>query len=62
MARISGYEGLRVGGSFRCLNCGYSCHADYNGALNILKRAMGYTSIAGADLTQPEFGMMKGHA
>ncbi len=53
-----GSEGLRVGSSFRCLNCNYTCHADYNGAMNILKRAMGYMSIAGAPLTEPELGRM----
>jgi putative transposase len=45
-------KGLRVGSLFKC-NCGYSCNADYNGAMNILKRAMGYTPMAGAGLTQP---------
>jgi len=48
-----GEEGVRVGSSFKCPNCGYSCHADYNGAMNILKRAMGLVSVAGAGLTQP---------
>ena len=48
-----GQRGLRVGSPFKCPNCGYQCHADYNGAMNILKRAVGYTSIAGAALTQP---------
>jgi putative transposase len=45
--------GLRVGSLFKCLNCNYQCNADYNGAMNILKRAMGYMPIAGAGLTQP---------
>jgi len=48
-----GMKGLRVGSLFRCLNCNYQCNADYNGAVNILKRAMGYMPIAGAALTQP---------
>lgn len=48
-----GHEGVRVGSSFKCPNCGYICHADYNGAMNILKRAVGLVSTAGADLTQP---------
>ena len=48
-----GHEGLRVGSLFKCPNCGYSCNADYNGAMNILKRAMGYMPVAGAGLTQP---------
>lgn len=45
--------GLRVGSLFKCPNCNYSCNADYNGAMNILKRAMGYMSMVGATLTQP---------
>jgi len=47
------YKGLRVGSLFKCPNCGYSCNADFNGAMNILKRAMGYIPIVGAGLTQP---------
>ena len=54
-----GREGVRVGSSFKCLNCKYSCNADYNGAMNILKRAVGYMPIAGAPLTEPELDMMK---
>jgi putative transposase len=42
-----GRGGLRVGSSFKCPNCVYLCHADYNGSMNILKRAMGLVSIAG---------------
>jgi putative transposase len=51
--------GLRVGSLFKCFNCNYQCNADYNGAMNILKRAMGYMLIVGAEralssgLTQP---------
>jgi putative transposase len=48
-----GHIGLRVGSLFKCPKCGYSCNADYNGAMNILKRAMGYTPMAEAELTQP---------
>jgi putative transposase len=48
-----GHIGLRVGSLFKCPSCGYMCNADYNGATNILKRAMGYMPIVGADLTQP---------
>ncbi|MEM1995392.1 MAG: transposase [Nitrososphaerales archaeon] len=55
-----GYRGLRVGSLFECPNCGYQCNTDYNGAVNILKRAMGYMSIAGADWHSPELGIMKG--
>lgn len=36
-----GMKGLRVGSLFKCLNCRYQCNADYNGAANILKRAIG---------------------
>ncbi|MBC7112856.1 MAG: transposase [Candidatus Methanomethyliales bacterium] len=49
-----GFKGLRVGSLFKCFNCGYSCNADYNGAMNILKRAMGYMPVAGAALPQPK--------
>ncbi len=48
-----GHKGVRVGSSFRCPNCGYQCNADYNGAMNILKRGMGYMPNPGAGLTQP---------
>ncbi len=40
--------GLRIGSLFKCSSCDYICNADYNGAMNILKRAMGYTPIVGA--------------
>jgi len=48
-----GRKGIRVGSFFKCPNCEYSCNADYNGAMNILKRAVGYMPIAGAPLTVP---------
>lgn len=48
-----GEKGLRVGGRFSCKNCGHEYNADYNGAYNIMKRAIGYMSVAGAGLTQP---------
>jgi len=48
-----GHIGIRVGSIFKCSRCGYSCNADYNGAMNILKRAMGYMPIAGAPLAVP---------
>jgi ribosomal protein L37E len=48
-----GNKGLRVGSLFKCLKCGYSCNADYNGAMNILKRGMSYMLILRAGLTQP---------
>ena len=46
-------KGLRVGGYFSCKKCGHEYNADYNGAYNIMKRAMGYMSVAGAALAQP---------
>ncbi|HIE22720.1 MAG TPA: transposase [Candidatus Korarchaeota archaeon] len=49
-----GHKGIRVGSLFKCPHCGYKSHADYNGAMNILKRAVGLVSTAGAALTQPE--------
>jgi len=51
-----GSQGLRHSGRFICKNCGTELNADYNGALNILKRACGYISQVGADLTQPRRG------
>ena len=56
-----GAQGLRTKGKFVCTND--QCHikelnADYNGALNILKRAFGYISKVGAALTPPELGRM----
>jgi putative transposase len=48
-----GMRGLRVGGCFKCNSCDHEYNADYNGAYNILKRAMGYISMAGAALAQP---------
>jgi len=48
-----GGRGLRVGGCFLCNNCKHEYNADYNGAYNIMKRAMGYMSMVGAGLTQP---------
>lgn len=53
-----GEEGLRVRGLFQCPNCGLNLNADYNGARNILKRALGKLhaeplSSVGAGLTQP---------
>jgi len=58
-----GREGIRVGSSFTCPHCNYSCNADYNGAVNILKRGLGYMPSLGAAFDtaqnspyeQPEF-------
>ena len=49
-----GSQGLRHNGRFFCPKCNVELNADYNGALNILKRALGYMSKVGAALTQPE--------
>ena len=54
-----GSQGLRRNGRFVCSKCRIELNADYNGASNILKRALGYISRAGAALTQPELGRMK---
>ena len=35
-----GHKGIQVGSLFKYPNYGYTCNADYNGAMNILKRAM----------------------
>lgn len=43
-----GHGGARNGGRFRCGGCGHEYNADYNGAMNILKRGMGYISMSGA--------------
>ncbi|MEM4230156.1 MAG: transposase, partial [Thermoproteota archaeon] len=48
-----GNRGIRRGSLFKCASCNYSCNVDYNGAMNIMKRAMRYTRMAGAALTQP---------
>ncbi|MEM3426500.1 MAG: transposase, partial [Thermoproteota archaeon] len=48
-----GRKGIRKGSLFKCPGCNYACNADYNGAVNIMKRAMGYMLMAGAGLTQP---------
>jgi len=55
-----GHIGIRVGSLFKCPNCNYLCNADYNGAMNILKRAVGYMPIAWAALTQPRTGSTTG--
>jgi putative transposase len=48
-----GHMGLRVGSLFKCPKCDYSCNADYNGAVNIMKRGYGYMPYLGAPLTVP---------
>ncbi len=48
-----GNRGTRKGSLFKCQSCNYSCNADYNGAMNIMKRAIRYMWMAGAELTQP---------
>ena len=54
-----GAKGLRVSGFFQCPHCSLNLNADYNGAKNILKRALGKLqdkplSSAGACLTMPK--------
>ncbi|MBO3798901.1 MAG: transposase [Candidatus Brockarchaeota archaeon] len=34
-----GNRGIRKGGLFKCPHCNYTGNADYNGAMNIMKRA-----------------------
>ncbi|MBO3753258.1 MAG: transposase [Candidatus Brockarchaeota archaeon] len=48
-----GSKGIRKGSLFECPSCNYTCNADYNGAVNIMKRAIRYMRMAGAGLTQP---------
>lgn len=54
-----GSQGLRHNGRFVCPKCKVELNADYNGAMNILKRACGYISQVGGALTHPELGRMK---
>ncbi|MBO3842390.1 MAG: transposase [Candidatus Brockarchaeota archaeon] len=35
------------GSLFKCPHCNYTCNADYNGAVNIMKRAIRYMRMAG---------------
>ncbi|MBO3753314.1 MAG: transposase [Candidatus Brockarchaeota archaeon] len=44
---------IRNGSLFKCQSCNYSCNADYNGAVNIMKQAIRHMRVAGAGLTQP---------
>lgn len=46
---ICGGKGVRHNGLFKCL-CGAKLNADYNGAKNIMKRALGLASKAGASV------------
>ncbi|MGC8936427.1 MAG: zinc ribbon domain-containing protein [Candidatus Methanomethylicaceae archaeon] len=48
-----GHEGLRVGSIFKCQNCKYTCKEDYNGAINILNRGVGYMPAPWVALAQP---------
>ncbi len=45
-------KGVRYKGLFKC-PCGAELNADYNAAKNILKRALGLMSSAGAEVNQP---------
>ncbi|MGQ9469787.1 MAG: zinc ribbon domain-containing protein [Nitrososphaerales archaeon] len=49
---MCGKKGERHNGLFRC-SCGAELNADYNGAKNILKRAFGLVSKAGAIVNLP---------
>ena len=49
---ICGGMGTRHNGLFKCF-CGAELNADYNGAKNIMKRALGLTSSAGATVNLP---------
>jgi transposase len=46
---ICGGRGERHNGLFKC-SCGAELNADYNGAINIMKRAFGLASKAGASV------------
>ncbi|MBO3754066.1 MAG: transposase [Candidatus Brockarchaeota archaeon] len=48
-----GNKGIRDGSLFKCPSYNYTCNADYNGAVNIMERAIRYMRVAGAGLTQP---------
>jgi len=49
-------RGLRVGGRFFCSNCKHKYNADYNGAYNIMKRAIGYMYVYGRDCSGTALG------
>ena len=49
---ICGGKGIRHNGLFRC-SCGAELNADYNGAKNIMRRAFGLVSNAGATVNMP---------
>lgn len=50
---ICGGRGVRHKGLFKCPSCGAELNADYNGSRNIMKRAFGLASKAGAEANQP---------
>lgn len=50
-----GEKGKRIKqGLFKCPNCKYQVNADYNGAMNILKRSVGHILTDGAVAFSPE--------
>ncbi|NYZ75662.1 IS200/IS605 family element transposase accessory protein TnpB [Candidatus Micrarchaeota archaeon] len=50
-----GERGKRIKqGLFKCPNCGYQANADFNGAMNILKRSLEHVSKDGAVAFSPE--------
>ena len=42
--------------NFKCKECNYQINADFNGAINILNRSLGYMLKDGASLTMPKTG------
>ena len=51
---VCGSEGKRpFQGLFKCNECGYQANADFNGSMNILKRAAEYISAAGVTVNAP---------
>jgi putative transposase len=55
-----GEEGKRINqGLFKCPHCKYQANADYNGAMNILKRSQGHALSDGAVAFSPEPPMIE---
>lgn len=56
---ICGRKSIRHNGLFKC-SCGAKLNADYNGARNIMKRALGLVSSAGATVDLPRTNPTEG--